>query len=253
MELTILGSGSNELRKERSSAAYLLAAGEDLLMLDAGQGSLRRFLETGHDPARLWAIFLSHHHPDHIADLVPLVFSLQYDQHMAARKEPLLLFAHKEMEDFLSALEGVFGQWLKPGPEKLQKRFFKPGDSLETASGLKISSHQMDHLPSSLAWRFESIGKKLVYLGDGPNNPGLADFCQGADLVMAHCAGSDEKPKKGHMFPAMAGELAETAKVKKLLLSHLYRIVDPNLASKGAGKYFSGSIIEAKDLLCLKI
>jgi ribonuclease BN (tRNA processing enzyme) len=127
-----------------------------------------------------------------------------------------------------------------------------PGDELKTEKGISLSCFQMDHLSTSLAWSIEYSGKKLVYLGDGPDSPGLADFCMDADLLLVHCAGSDENPKPGHMFPAMAGKLAGRSKVKKLLLSHFYRMVEPDLAIKGAARYFSGSIIAAIDLLCLE-
>ena len=76
MRLTVLGSGSCELRQDRSSPAYLVQAEDSALMLDLGQGAWRRLLEQGVEPAYLQGLLLSHHHLDHMSDLLPLLFAL---------------------------------------------------------------------------------------------------------------------------------------------------------------------------------
>ena len=72
MKFTVLGSGSCELDLRRSSPAHLVEAGETALLLDLGQGAMRRLMEYGFDPADLNGVLLSHHHLDHMADLLPL-------------------------------------------------------------------------------------------------------------------------------------------------------------------------------------
>ena len=56
---------------DATGAAYLVRLGGSSLLLDLGQGSFPRL--AGHlDPATLDAVVISHLHPDHFIDLVPL-------------------------------------------------------------------------------------------------------------------------------------------------------------------------------------
>ncbi|MCA1989723.1 MAG: MBL fold metallo-hydrolase, partial [Desulfarculus sp.] len=97
MLLMVLGSGSCELRADRSSPAYFLRAGGFDLLLDLGAGAWRRLTEAGGDPSRVGAVALSHAHPDHLADLIPLLFALNYDPELSQRAS-LDLLGHRDLE-----------------------------------------------------------------------------------------------------------------------------------------------------------
>lgn len=251
MRLTVLGSGSCELRRERSSPAYLLEANGFSLLLDLGQGALRRLLEAGRDPANLGAALLSHHHPDHLGDLIPLLFALNYDPHMRDAAS-LRLLAHAGLAPVLAGLQGIFGSWLTPPTQRLEPVWLEPGRELPLGP-LLARVAAAPHTPFSLAYRLECAGASLVYLGDAPAGPDLAAFCQDADLLIAHCAGSDQDPKPGHLSPRQAGALAAQARTKALLLSHFYRDVDPEAAVDSAGSLFPGPVWAARDLMTLAV
>jgi ribonuclease BN (tRNA processing enzyme) len=247
----VLGSGSCELRRERSSPAYLLEAQGFALLLDLGQGALRRLLDSGRDPAALGAVLLSHHHPDHLGDLIPLLFALNYDPHMR-QNASLRLVAHAGVQPLLSGLQGLFGSWLSPPPERLAPTWLEPGQGLELGP-FRLGVAAGEHTPLSLAFRLELAGASLVYLGDSAASPDLARFCQGADLLIAHCAATDQAPKAGHLSPGQAGCLAAQARVGALLLSHFYAEVDPTQALETAQAHFPGTIWAARDLMALTI
>jgi ribonuclease BN (tRNA processing enzyme) len=251
MRLTVLGSGSCELRRERSSPAYLLEAQGFALLLDLGQGALRRLLDSGRDPAGLGAVLLSHHHPDHLGDLVPLLFALNYDPHMRQNAR-LRLLAHAGVQPLLAGLQGLFGSWLSPPPERLTPTWLEPGQELELGP-FRLSVAAAEHTPLSLAFRLELAGASLVYLGDSAASPELARFCQGAGLLIAHCAASDQAPKTGHLSPGLAGRLAAQARVGALLLSHFYAEVDPDQAVPAAKAHFPGPVWAARDLMALTV
>jgi ribonuclease BN (tRNA processing enzyme) len=246
MLLTVLGSGSCELRADRSSPAYLLQAAGFSLLLDLGAGAWRRLTEAGLDPAQVGGVVLSHSHPDHLADLIPLLFALNYDPELA-RRASLDILGHRDLEPLVAGLQGLFGTWLTPPPERLRARWLAPGRSLDLGP-LTIHTAAADHAPTSLAWRVEAEGQSLVYLGDSRATPELARFSRGAGLIIAHCAGSDQKPKPGHLHPRAAGELARRAGAGGLLLSHFYREVDPDLAVASAAEAFGGPVWAARDL-----
>lgn len=245
MRLTVLGSGSCELRRERSSPAYLLEAGEALFLLDLGQGAWRRFLEQGLDPAAVRGVLLSHHHLDHLSDLLPLLFALNFDPEMH-RHARLTLVGHQGVARVMEGLAGVFGSWVQPPAENLQTLWLEPGQEAELA-GLAIRTAPARHMETSLAYRLERGGASLVYLGDSEYDPALVELARGAELLVAHCAATDQNPKPGHLGPSQAGRLAAEAGVKTLLLSHLYREVDAAEAVSAAGRVFGGQVLAAAD------
>lgn len=251
MRLTVLGSGSCELRQARSSPAYLVQAGASAIMLDLGQGAWRRLLEQGVEPASLRGVLLSHHHLDHMSDLLPLLFALNYDPVMNEHAR-LTLLGHSGLARVLEGLAGVFGDWVSPSERNLQTVWLEPGGQAQLA-GIAISAAAASHMETSLAYRLEYEGLSLVYLGDSEYDAALADFARGADLLVAHCAATDANPKPGHMGPSQAGRLAAEAEAKALLLSHFYREVDPLKAVTAAGKEFNGRLFAAEDGLSLDL
>ncbi len=251
MRLTVLGSGTCELRAGRSSPAYLVEAGGVNLMLDLGQGAWRRLLDTGRDAAGIQGVIISHPHLDHMADLIPLLFALNYDPELAA-KARMTLLAHPGVGHVLEGLDQVFGSWLQTPETVLTRRWLEPGQGTQLG-GVAISTAAAVHHEHSLAWRLEAGGVSLVYLGDSEASDGLAGFASGADLLVCHSAGSDEAPKQGHLYPAGCGELADRAGVKSLLLSHFYRNVSPQRAVASAAKRFAGPVWSAFDGLTLEL
>ena len=251
MRLTVLGSGTCELRPERSSPAYLVQAGDTRLMLDLGQGAWRRLMEAGHAPEAVNGVIISHAHLDHLADLLPLLFALKYDPRLRERARMTLL-AHPGVGEMLAGLGAVFGGWLEAGEPPLSRRWLEPGQGASLGR-VVIRTAPAKHHAHSLAWRLEAGGASLVYLGDSEASEELARFAAKASLLVCHCAGSDEAPKQGHLFPAGCGELAARAGVGALLLSHFYRAVDPERAAASAQARFRGPVWAAYDGLELEL
>lgn len=245
MELTVLGSGTCELRASRSSPAYHVQAGPVSILMDLGQGALRGLAQAGLEPSGVDAILISHHHPDHISDIVPFLFALNYAPNMTG-KTGIKLIAHPEVHKILERLQDIFGHWITPNVEALQKAAAQHGDMIDV-SGVMIRAAKVTHIESSLAFRLEYKGRCLVYLGDSEYAPELALLARGADLLITHCAATDARPKIGHIGPTASGKLAAEAGVKALLLSHLYSEINPAEAVRAASKVFDGHIWAAED------
>jgi ribonuclease Z len=251
MRLSVLGSGTCQLWQRRSSPSYLVEAGGMKLMLDMGQGSLRRLVEAGHQAAGLDAVLISHHHLDHMADLLPLLFGLNYDPDLSARGK-ITLLASKKFEHVLEGLEAVYGKWINPGEPGLKKVFLSPGDSVQLG-GVKIITSEVRHLETSIGFRIEHGGRSLVYPGDSAYCEPVLELARGADLLIAHVGGDDDNIKPKHLYPRAAGELAARAGVKALLLSHIYHPMNPDAAVKSAAREFDGPIQAADDLMTADI
>ena len=77
-ELVVLGAGPAYTdRPDSSGAAYLIRHRDGAILLDLGQGSFPR-LASELEPSTLSAILVSHLHPDHFVDLVPLRHYLRW-------------------------------------------------------------------------------------------------------------------------------------------------------------------------------
>ncbi len=251
MRLTILGSGTCEMRSAHSSPAFLLQAGSQTVMLDMGQGALRQAMLCGVNISDIDMICLTHHHLDHMADLLPLLFALRYDPNLS-RQARITLLARNNFKQILDGLAGVYGPWIDPDSDTLEKIFLQPGQTYEK-DGLTIKTAEAEHITTSLAYRFEFRGQSLVYPGDTAACETVLKLARGGDLLIANCAGSDDAPKAGHLFPASAGRLAADARVKGMLLSHLYSTVDRNRALEMVKCRFSGPVWLAEDFMTLDL
>ncbi len=75
MRLTVLGSGTLIPDAHRGSPGLALEAEGLLCFMDLGSGTLYRARQAGIDIEQLDCILLTHLHPDHTGDLVPLLFA----------------------------------------------------------------------------------------------------------------------------------------------------------------------------------
>ena len=83
MRLSVVGAGPAYTdRPGASGACYLVRDERSSLLLDLGHGSFARLAELL-DPADLDAVVVSHLHPDHFVDLVPLRHYLRYEREPA--------------------------------------------------------------------------------------------------------------------------------------------------------------------------
>ena len=80
MLLSVIGAGPAYTdRPGATGASYLVRADGSSLLLDLGQGSFARLAGLV-DPATLDAVVISHLHPDHFIDLVPLRHYLRWER-----------------------------------------------------------------------------------------------------------------------------------------------------------------------------
>jgi glyoxylase-like metal-dependent hydrolase (beta-lactamase superfamily II) len=87
--LILLGTGGGPLtRTLRSEPANLLIVGGKRYLIDAGDGLIRQLTLAGVQPVQVFAVFITHEHLDHNADLGTLI-SYNWVQ---GRKAPLPIY-----------------------------------------------------------------------------------------------------------------------------------------------------------------
>jgi ribonuclease BN (tRNA processing enzyme) len=243
MIITVAGSGCGIPSAERGSPCIIVDIGKECIAFDCGPGSLREMAKAGVDPARLDAIFITHFHADHIADIAPLLFSLNIPD--VNRVEPLTIYGPPGLKKLYDNLVGAYGDWLIPKRYELtlSELFGAPVEE----ENWRVETAPAEHSKPSYAYRLESNGRSMVYSGDTEYAEPVISLASGCDLLILECSYPDEIEVPGHLTPSKAGEMASRAGCRKLVLTHMYPVcADYDLVSECRKKY-SGEIILAED------
>ncbi len=248
--VTILGSGTCVPSLKRSACSVLVETGGKKLLFDSGPGTMRRLLRAGVEIFDLSHIFYSHFHPDHTAELVPILFATKYPDG-ARRQNPLTVTAGKGLARFYEGLRSVYGGWveLAPGLLVVDELDNRGPDGRECGS-FTIASAPVVHNDESLAYRVTGRdGVSVVYSGDTDYCDGLIDLAREADLLICESSLPDDKKVKGHLTPSLAGRIASRAGVRRLVLTHFYPECDLVDMEAECRKSYDGPLTLAEDLM----
>ena len=69
MKLIVLGSGTCVPSLKRNAPGYYIEAEDYRILVDCGSGTLLQLERAGRNYKDLDAVFITHRHPDHFADL----------------------------------------------------------------------------------------------------------------------------------------------------------------------------------------
>ncbi len=248
MKLTILGSGTCVPSLKRNASGYLLEAEGKEVLIDCGSGILLQLERAGKSYKNIDALFITHGHPDHFADLMPLVHALFYTPNFT-RKTDLFIFAPKDFRQYYDkAINSILGE-----SKDFQIVFMEVADKVEFAPW-SIYTTDTIHSADSIAYRFEQGGRSVVFSGDADYDQGIINLSEKVDILIADCSFPDSMKVKGHFSAKECGLLAQKAGVKKLVLSHIYPadIPDENRITE-AKEQFNGNVILAEDLMEIEI
>ena len=277
----ILGSGGPALSPERASAGYLLwVGGQARMLIDMGGGAYLRFGQSGAETSDLALVAISHLHPDHVSDL-PALLWLSH----TVRTEPLPIVGPSagkgaagptgndvapDFQTFLSRLfdekSGAFqvlggalggkGNGVRLNVSTVDVLKAEPTTVFE-GQGLKVTALGIPHanMPT-LAYRVETPDGAVVFSSDqNGTDPKFVDFARDADTLIMHMqvpAGTANNPL--HAAPAVVGRLAQNARVRRLIVSHI-GLAGPVLEAAIADlkTAYTGPLTVAADLQCTKI
>ena len=225
----ILGAGGAVPTASHTPAAYLVTVDDTPILLDPGPGALVRHVRSGEAPGGvddLGIVLVTHLHPDHCADLMPLLFALH--SVVPQRTDPLRLYGPAGLAQYLERLRGIYGSWLEPRRRSLELTELEPGASVPLPGGGSVEAflvqHPQDHLSrAALGYRFvDRAGHVAVFSGDTEACPGLEKAARQADLLVVECSTPDELATPGHMTPASVGELCDASRPRLVVLTHQY-------------------------------
>ncbi len=247
LSLTIVGCAAAWSRVPgRASSSYLVELGapgdpaSPAILLDLGQGSFAA-LSGYRDPATLGGVLISHVHPDHCIDLVPLRLYLRYGC-QPARTTRLL------------------------GPAELRRRFDGltndtdflcdlPGDPLAPGDikvgRFAVSVAPVLHVGPSFAFRVSDAadpsGPGLVYSGDCGRAADLLALAKPGDTLLVEASHGAEPVIEGpnHLNAADAAWVARAADAGRLVITHILDDVDQAAALALARERFPSETLLA--------
>lgn len=230
MILKILGNNGPYPAPGGACSGYLLTSDskDTRILIDCGTGVLNRLLgELGLED--LDAVVLSHLHYDHMSDMLPLQYALQFNP----RTRPLPVYAPDEPEAVHAVLEcPCFDLW--------------PAEDA-TIGEMRVSFAPARHPVPTNAVAVECDGHRFVLTGDSNQDSLVELFCEGADLLLADCG----LPSEGHRFTSphysakLCGQLARSTRAKRLLLTHLNPKYEPEALLLEAREEFPGAELAA--------
>lgn len=219
-----------------------------------GSGSfanMRRYLAA----ENVTAVVISHMHPDHFLDIIPMRYALRYGPRTNGRRVRLLL---------------------PPDGEQVLRKMVDAFDSESCADYLgdvyEISSYDPTrplrlgdvtltfaataHYIPTFAVRYQVDGASLTFSADTALEPRVCALGRATDVFLCEATllpGDHETNGRGHLSAREAGMMARDAGVRRLVLTHYgSETNDAELISE-ARATFDGEITVADDHLKLAI
>jgi ribonuclease BN (tRNA processing enzyme) len=259
MRLTFLGTGSAMPTGERNQTGLLLestAAGTndadpDRLLVDCGSGVLGALARTDAGYETVDTVLLTHHHLDHVSDLLPLLKA-----RWLAGEESLTVVGPEGTPELVAGLLEVH-DYLQ-GRAELDLRTVAAGEET-TVAGFGVSTMATRHSVPCLAYRFDHPEEpaEVVFSGDSEAFPDLAGFADGAALLAHDCSFPDGVDVSNHPTPTALGEALAAAGVEvgRVYLTHLY----PHTGGReeemlaAVGEHYGGDVRIARDGLTVEL
>jgi len=233
----VLGAGPAYTdRPGATGAAYLLRTGGEALLLDLGQGSFPA-LASRVEPSTLRAVLVSHLHPDHFIDLVPLRHYLRYEFSPPRRVRVIGPAGLANRIDALHAEPGFTAATLDV--EAVARGTLAIGP-FEVEAGL------VTHTDESYAFRVTPNGddRGLVYSGDCGRAADLLPLVRRGDTLLTEISfgAGPVSPGAMHLDGPAIGEVAANAGAGRVLLTHLQMGFDPEAAIASVRERFAGPV-----------
>ena len=215
------------------------------LLIDPGYGVATAL--SVDDVRSLDAVLVSHAHPDHCADLNPILRARVWAD------DPLPPLPVYALPGALDAVLALDRPELLAGSYEL--RDLEPGGELSIGP-FQVRSALLPHPRPNVGFHI-SVGRRaLVYTGDCGPSDGLIHLAGGADLLLAEASYAETVPPEvvGSLSSAAdVGREAAVAGVKRLVLTHLIPTTSDADAVAAAARSFGGPISVASPGLVFEV
>jgi ribonuclease BN (tRNA processing enzyme) len=237
MKVTVVGFWGGYPEKNEATSSYLLEHEGFRLLVDCGSGAVAQ-LQNYISPIELDAVILSHYHHDHVADIGVLQYARLIQSFQGNGSAVLPVYGHVydeqgfarlEMPNITQALSYDLAHAKKIGP-------------------FTITFLETKHPVTCFAMRITAGDQTIIYTADSSYMEEFIPFSKDADLIICECNfyKNQDGTKAGHMNSLEAGNIAQKANAKELLLTHLPHHGAINHLVTEAKEMFQGTVHLAK-------
>lgn len=278
----LLGSGGGPTihkNPRRLGPANLVVVDGVPYLVDCGEGAPRQFVRAGFDLTEIDHVFITHQHFDHNSDLGNFLAYTWF----AGRRDAVDVWGPPRLEglieDYVQLNEFDFALRQKEtgrppfapvpraneidmeGPIRQQPVVIMSDERIEVQA-IRVNHGQVP----SLAYRFRTPDRDIVFSGDRGGKDDIVGFSRGADVlvheVLHYEAMLDTFPganeavlrhyREDHTAPEEVGRIATEAGVRTVVLNHI--LPDSDLVPDDewvrlVAKAFDGEIILGVDML----
>lgn len=235
MRLSVVGASGTFPTKAKPASGYVVEHEGTRIWCDTGPGT---FTSLPCDSGLIDAVFISHRHPDHCTDLFTAYHAWTY---VPDPRSAVPLYASGDV------LEHIAGFIDQSTPANFTKTF----ELHEIADGASavVGSIQADfldvaHSVPTLGSRWSADGHSLFYTGDTGPGPWSAAVDQ-ADVFLCEAALQGERDEKDfihHLNALEAGDIARSAGVGRLVLTHIPPYMNPAISIEEAESTFENAV-----------
>jgi ribonuclease BN (tRNA processing enzyme) len=238
VRLNVIGGSGGYPGRGRPCSGYIVETDGFRLLIDPGYGVATALLVD--ETPRFDAVLVSHAHPDHCADLNPLL------RQRAWADDPLPPLPVHALPGALDAVLALDSPSLLEGSYAVSE--FDAGSELQIGP-FHVQTALLPHPRPNVGMRLTAGGRTMVYTGDCGPSDDLVRLAAGADLLLAEASYARVVPDDivGALSSAIdVGREAAAASVGGLLLTHLMPTTDEADALAAAAEGYSGQIDVAR-------
>jgi len=265
---------------DRAGPGVLVRSEEAVLQFDAGRATTMRLAALGVSPVDLDAVFVTHHHSDHVSGLDDLVMSRWIMDRLDEAPSLPILAPEGPATDFLERMLdpwehdlAVRTEHTDPGTHPgYEVRPFQVGDDLIevwSQGDVRVIAGPVRHEPvtPAVGYRIETPDGVVAISGDTLVCPGMAVLAEGADVLVYEAMRFDlirARPDYLHFVldyhadTVLIGAQAQELEIPTLVLTHL--IPEPVTAEDRQGFVddirrggYTGQVIVADDLTSVNL
>ena len=258
LHVGLCGSGSPMPDPTRAGPCTAVVAGRQLFVIDSGTGSTKNLSLMNLPPAQVSAVFITHFHSDHIADLGELMLQRWAS---GAATSPVPVYGPTGVEQVVAGFEQAYTldsgyRIAHHGPKVIPPAGFGglahpfavtqngPDVAVIDQPDLKVIAFPVVHSPvnPAVGYLFIYKGRRVVVSGDTSASPRVEAEAKGADVLVheglspnlvalqraaavrhgrTNLAAIMHDILSYHTTPEQAAGIAERAHVRMLLFTHV--------------------------------
>lgn len=228
LRIEVIGNSCGRPSGGNPASGYVIHGRGEQVLLDCGPGVAT--VLTGRPLTEISAIFVSHAHYDHCADLLTLGLCLIMSYDLPEGFRIPLYLPPGSMEQLMEVAR-VFpyhsDKHANPYAHVFETREYAAGEAIRVGDLSLIPVGPNNHSCPAWSCRISDGEQTIAYSGDSAYHTSVIEAARNADLLLCESirpAFTDEPAiTRSHMSAEQAGAVAREAGARALLLSHLTR------------------------------